>query len=662
MSLPKPSTPFINKEARNAVIAAFVIIVLAILNVSLVLTSSQGVNLPIGLEVAAIIGLLAMAIASAVQSYRGRVEQGVWRLIVALLVVAFIRILLRQSVGLPFGIAITLLVSVISSLTLPLQKADRGIAFGYIAGGIMVSFDAYADLFIHRLPSSPIITNAAAILAMIIFVFQIIILITQSRTLSLSTKIANAISSITLIVAILSGGMSLTIISNSMLVNQSTVILGAAVPLIVSLRRGMIVLGAVVTVVGTLVGVVIARSLARPLSRLTETSTQIAQGNLAARVNVERDDEFGQLGLAFNSMANELSIVVGQLETRVAERTSDLERRAVQIQTAAQIGSSAAQLRNLDQLLTQAVQLISERFGFYHTGIFLLDERNEYAVLRASNSPGGQRMLARGHRLKVGEVGIVGYATGTGHPRIALDTGKDAVYFDNPDLPETRSEMALPLIAAGRVVGALDVQSTEESAFSQDDINTLQVLADQVAIAIENARLFEQNQAALEAMRRAYGDLSQTAWKRLQKTSGTLGYISLAQGGLVPVAKNRDAEASFDKPTVLPDDGMTLVSPLKIRDQVIGAIRLCKPAHAAPWSTDEISVVNSLTDQLGGALESARLYQDAQNRAAKERTIGEISAKIGGLVDLDNILKTTIQELSRSMPDAEVAIQFQKRN
>jgi len=658
MSLPKPSNPFLNRETRNAVFAAIAIMALAFLNVSLVLTSSQSRNLAVVLEVAALIGLLVMSIASAVQSYHGHVEKSVWGLIISIVVVTFIRAILRQSIGLPFGILTALLVSVISSLTLPLQKADRGILFGYIASGIIIIFDAYADLFINRLSSSPDMINAATNLAALIFVIQIVILITQSRTLDLSTKIANAISVITLVVTILSGALSLNIIKNSMLVNQEHVILGTAVPLIIGLRRGIIVLGAIITAVASLLGVIIARSLARPLNRLTETSTQIAQGNLAARVTVDREDEFGQLGLAFNSMANELSLVVGQLETRVAERTSDLERRAVQIQTAAEIGKSAAQLRNLDELLTQAAQLISERFGFYHTGIFLLDERNEYAVLRASNSTGGQRMLARGHRLKVGEVGIVGHATGTGNPRIALDTGKDAVFFDNPDLPETRSEMALPLIAAGEVLGALDVQSTQESAFSQADISTLQVLADQVAIAIENARLFEQSQRALESVRRAYGDLSQTAWQKLQRASGTIGYISLAQGSMIPVAKNSQPVNTTNEQASTTADGMTLMAPLKIRDQVIGSIRLSKPDHSTPWTPDEIAVANALTEQLNSALESARLYQDAQNRAAKERTIGEISAKIGGLVDIDNILQTTIQELGNNMPNTEIAIQF----
>ncbi len=174
--------------------------------------------------------------------------------------------------------------------------------------------------------------------------------------------------------------------------------------------------------------------------------------------------------------------------------------------------------------------LISERFGFYHTGIFLLDPAREWAILQAASSKGGQRMLARGHRLRVGEVGIVGYATAYNLPRIALDVGEDAVYFDNPDLPETRSEIALPLRARGEVIGALDVQSREPDAFSDEDVTALQTLADQVAVAISNARLFQQAQESLEAQRRAYGELSHQAWRDLLRGRPNLGFLRNRQG------------------------------------------------------------------------------------------------------------------------------------
>jgi PAS domain S-box-containing protein len=187
-----------------------------------------------------------------------------------------------------------------------------------------------------------------------------------------------------------------------------------------------------------------------------------------------------------------------ELEERVTERTAELERRTMQLQTAAEVARDATTAHDLSSLLERAVNLVRERFGFYYAGIFLVDAQGEYAVLRAATGEAGRQMIESRHKLKVGETGIVGHATDSGKPHIALDVGSDAAHFKNPFLPDTRSETALPLQVGGRVIGALDVQSTQEAAFGEDDIATLQIMADQLAVAIERTRLFEQVQVALE--------------------------------------------------------------------------------------------------------------------------------------------------------------------
>jgi two-component system cell cycle sensor histidine kinase/response regulator CckA len=217
-----------------------------------------------------------------------------------------------------------------------------------------------------------------------------------------------------------------------------------------------------------------------------------------------------------HELANQLAIALQQarlheqiqrhaeeLEQRVAERTRDLERRTAQLQVAAEVARDAVTAHNLDDLLSSAVDLVRERFGYYHAGIFLLDRPGEYAVLRAATGEAGRQMLEAEHKLKVGEVGIVGYVTGSGRSRVSLDVGADAVHFENPSLSRTRSEMALPLKVGGRVIGALDVQSIHEAAFDEDDVATLQIMADQLAVAIERTQLFEQTQATLEQRLRA---------------------------------------------------------------------------------------------------------------------------------------------------------------
>jgi signal transduction histidine kinase len=172
-------------------------------------------------------------------------------------------------------------------------------------------------------------------------------------------------------------------------------------------------------------------------------------------------------------------------------RTRDLARRARYLQTTAEVARHVASVLDLQELLTRVATLTSERFGLYHAGVYLLNESREWAVLRAASSEGGQRMLACGHRLKVGTAGIVDYVTRTGKPCVALDIGKETTMLDSPELPETRSEMVLPLQARGETMGVLDVHSAEPEAFSNEDMAVLQTLADTLATAIQQARLFE---------------------------------------------------------------------------------------------------------------------------------------------------------------------------
>src|SRR5215207_2059532 len=214
-----------------------------------------------------------------------------------------------------------------------------------------------------------------------------------------------------------------------------------------------------------------------------------------------------------------------QLELRVQERTAALEKRAAQLQTVASVARTIVAIKDLDSLLPEITKLVSEQFGFYHTGIFLVDEANDYAVLQAANSDGGRRMLGRHHRLRLDSNSIVGYATSRGEPRIALDVGADAVYFNNPDLSNTRSEMALPLRAGQQTIGALDVQSTETNAFSQEDISVLITLADQVAIAIENARLFGESRSALSESQNTIEKYVKQAWGSFSQQMIHTGFV-----------------------------------------------------------------------------------------------------------------------------------------
>ena len=191
-----------------------------------------------------------------------------------------------------------------------------------------------------------------------------------------------------------------------------------------------------------------------------------------------------------SSSVRELNELRTNLQQQVEARTTELKKRASQLEAVSSVARTIASVQDINSLLPAITKLVSQQFGFYHVGIFLLDPQRQNAILRAANSHGGLQMLSRQHSLPLDVHSIVGFSTLRGEPRIALDVGADSVYFNNPDLPDTRSEMAIPLRVGGEVIGALDVQSKETNAFSQEDIGVLTTLADQIAIAIENARLF----------------------------------------------------------------------------------------------------------------------------------------------------------------------------
>jgi len=327
------------------------------------------------------------------------------------------------------------------------------------------------------------------------------------------------------------------------------------------------------------------------------------------------------------------------------ERTRALERRTAYLEATAAVTRDATSVLDVQRLLARVATVVSERFGFYHTGIFLLDPTGEWAVLQAASSAGGLVMLERQHRLKVGQVGIVGYVTGRGEPRIALDVGADAVFFDNPDLPETRSEMALPLRARGEIMGALDVQSTQPEAFSQEDVAVLQTLADQVAMAINNARLFEQAQASLEAQRRAYGEASHRAWVEMVRSRPNTPY-RYDEAGVT--------EGHEEGEGTLPE----IALPVRVRGQKIGTLEAHKHPRSGDWSPDEVALLETLADQLSVALESARLYQDTQRRAMEERLVGEVTARMRETMDVDTVLQTAIREIGDALGIAEVEVRM----
>jgi GAF domain-containing protein len=365
-----------------------------------------------------------------------------------------------------------------------------------------------------------------------------------------------------------------------------------------------------------------------------------------------KQDMLSQANEQLLARENELKNNQTNLEQYADERTKELiianrrnEHRTAQFEALARIARTISSIQVLSELLPQITQTISEQFGFYHVGIFLLDSSREYAVLAAANSEGGKRMLERNHRLFVGGAGIVGFVTNTGQPRIALDVGQDTAYFNNLDLPDTHSEIALPLRIGAEIFGALDVQSTEINAFSQEDVNILSILADQVSIAIQNARSYEQIQEALAQAEIASTQMSSQQWRQFLSQETVEGYCF--DGVETKKLNSSDSQLAH-----------SFSVPLTLRGTRIGVLKLSTTDPDRTWSDDEIDMARATAERATIALENARLLQESQKKVAKERAIGEISAKIGSVSNLESLLQTTIQELGNTLPNTDIAIQF----
>jgi GAF domain-containing protein/HAMP domain-containing protein len=417
--------------------------------------------------------------------------------------------------------------------------------------------------------------------------------------------------------------------------------------------------GGAILVAVAVIGLLLSRRLVDPIQRIAEAAQRIGAGQWDAPLPRTGRDEIGVLAQAFAAMTLHLRELMEGLEQRVADRTHDLERRSAELETAAHVAREAAGIRDVGQLLRETVRLISDRFGFYHAGIFLLDEAGEYAVLRAASSKGGQRMLARGHRLRVGEVGIVGNVAELGQPRVALDVGADAVFFDNPDLPETRSEMALPLRVREQVIGVVDVQSEEAAAFSDEDVAVLQTVADQVALAIENARLLTESSRTLRELETLYGRRVREAWRQREADRPAAYLYDRVEVAPASSAQAMDIDVlpRGRRPVVHRDeDGHRLAAPIRLRGETLGLIVLRREPELEPWSPEEVALVQEVSTQIALALENARLLEETQGRAEREQTLGQIATRLSRSLDVDTLLQAAVRELGQLLEMDEVSV------
>lgn len=578
--------------------------------------------------------------------------------------------------------------------------------------------------------------------------------------------------------------------------------------------RNTILLGLLTTGVVAGAALAMAATLTRPIRRLTAVAEKVGVGDLSAQATVSTDDEIGRLASAFNLMAAQMRVFIDSLELQVEARTAQLE-------AAADVGRAVASILDPEALLHEVVNLITDRFGFYYAAVFTLDETGRMAVLRAATGEAGDKLVKQGHRLEVGSNSMVGYATAQRKSRVALDVGEEAIRFANPLLPQTRSEIALPLIAGGRVLGALDVQSTLAAAFDDSNTAVLQAMADQIAIALSNAAVHRDSQKIVNALNgllemsrdiagsrtlddlrdrtlkyvkdiigsdnyyialtdeaqsvvrfvvqsrpemevretivRPFGggrteyvirtrqvvridqmdaserlaSLGVKTWEKAPgaflgvpmtiggRVLGMIGLQSFAEGAAFTELQERltialanqigatldnlrlaeetqralaeldaanrrltrEGWAGFATATgklegawvgghwereagaILIDEeaqrSMKRLSlPIQVRGQTVGQFDLDRVGDGSDWTEDDREFAWALINEVGQTIETARLLEETERLAVRDRLINEINSRVRRTVDMDSILKTTVDELGRSLGAVRVFVRI----
>ncbi len=393
-----------------------------------------------------------------------------------------------------------------------------------------------------------------------------------------------------------------------------------------------IIAGIINILLGLALAMFIYRSLTDPMQEMVQTFQKVEKGDFKSHVSITAADEVGELGVYFNHMVDRLDFLQRSLETDVKERTA-------QLRATVQVSRAVSAILDPDELIERLVNLIADEFGYYYVALFLVDPTERWAELRSATGDAGRVLRQNKHRLDIEGRNMVGGAIRERVPKVAMDTTAGQARFNNPLLPYTRSEIALPLLAGDRVLGALDAQSTRESAFGTEDIETLQAMTSQIATALENAKLFQEAQQTLQDMRAIQQQYLLTAWKNIAEEKGDLYY------------ENGEVEQ---------DETLQEIEiPLILRDQLLGQINL---TNDSDWTPEEKSMIEAIASQAALALENARLVEDSQLTARRERMVSEITSKIWSSSTVDGILQTAAREMGRALDTDEVTIELRQSN
>lgn len=345
------------------------------------------------------------------------------------------------------------------------------------------------------------------------------------------------------------------------------------------------------------------------------------------------------------------------LERRVAERTAELRRQGMQLEATAEIARLTAETDDVEDLMARAIEVVRTRFGFYHASIFLLDDTEAWAEIAASTGEAGQRLLSRRHRLAVGSASIIGWVTANRLPRVSADVNQDPFYFPNPSLPDTRAEMAVPLMVGTRLIGALDLQSTDERAFADANVRAVEAIAGELAFAIENARLTSERQTQLAALEGEVQERIRESWTDFARASGpSIIHIGSGAAGASAGSFGGFEETAQRGETFRSDDGREIVVPVRVRGETIAAIAARRPGEQEPWSQDDVALMESVAGQAALALETARQYAEEQRRVTELEVVNRVSQAASQLLRTDTLLRMVGRQIQSVVGGTDIAL------
>ncbi len=358
-------------------------------------------------------------------------------------------------------------------------------------------------------------------------------------------------------------------------------------------------------------------------------------------------------------ISDQLQVQSRELEELVSQRTRVLERRALQLQTTTDIAKLTTELPEPEMLMSQAIELIRARFGFYHASIFIMDETGNWADLVASTGEAGRKMIARHHRLALGSASIIGWVSANRLPRVALDVEQDPFHFKNPLLPETQSELAVPMLVGQRLLGALDVQSTEPHAFAEDDVRTLEAIASEVAIAIDSARTQRAMQEQLDRIERSDRIETQAAWGRIARSRSVpiihlnpKGEIGPLTDEVFPVIE----DAIIQDSTVVSPNGRDIAIPIQVRGETIATLAARRSKPSEPWNDEEIALMEAVASQSAQALEGARQRSEERRRVTELEVINRISQAVSQMLPQDSLFRIVRRQLIQAIGETDLKI------